>query len=204
VKVTLIEISPVWYGVGHGITLQGNALKVFNLIGAFEKMAEKGHGFDWLEMYHASGAQVAKMPAAKTGGPELPATMGALRSDIQTVLVDMIHELGVEVISDVDDALAWADVANVLRVQHERMDRAFFPSIREYHRRYGITMERLNRLDRIPLILHPGPINRGVELTSEVADSPHAAILNQVENGVAVRMAVLYLLAAQSSTQDVL
>jgi 2-polyprenyl-6-methoxyphenol hydroxylase-like FAD-dependent oxidoreductase len=97
VKVTLIEISPVWYGVGHGITLQGNALKVFNLIGAFDKMAEKGHGFDWFEMYHASGAQIAKMPAAKTGGPELPGTMGALRSDIQTVLVDMIHELGVEV-----------------------------------------------------------------------------------------------------------
>ncbi|MEY3711837.1 MAG: hypothetical protein RL104_620 [Bacteroidota bacterium] len=121
-----------------------------------------------------------------------------------TLIPRAIHELGVEVISDVDDALAWADVANVLRVQHERMDRAFFPSIREYHRRYGITMERLNRLDRIPLILHPGPINRGVELTSEVADSPHAAILNQVENGVAVRMAVLYLLAAQSSTQDVL
>jgi aspartate carbamoyltransferase catalytic subunit len=91
----------------------------------------------------------------------------------------------------------------VLRVQHERMDRAFFPSIREYHNRYGITMDRLKRLEKIPLIMHPGPINRGVELTSEVADSPHAAILNQVENGVAVRMAVLYLLAAQSTTTDV-
>jgi aspartate carbamoyltransferase catalytic subunit len=84
------------------------------------------------------------------------------------------------------------------------MDRAFFPSIREYHRRYGITMDRLNRLESIPLILHPGPINRGVEMTSEVADSPYAAILDQVENGVAVRMAVLYLLASQSSTHDVL
>jgi aspartate carbamoyltransferase catalytic subunit len=120
-----------------------------------------------------------------------------------TLIPRAIHELGVEVIPHVDDALAWADVANVLRVQHERMDRAFFPSIREYHNRYGITMDRLKRLEKIPLIMHPGPINRGVELTSEVADSPHAAILNQVENGVAVRMAVLYLLAAQSTTTDV-
>lgn len=120
-----------------------------------------------------------------------------------TLIPRAIQELGVEVIPNVDDALAWADVANVLRVQHERMDRAFFPSIREYHNRYGITMDRLKRLETIPLIMHPGPINRGVELTSEVADSPHAAILNQVENGVAVRMAVLYLLAAQSTTTDV-
>lgn len=120
-----------------------------------------------------------------------------------TLIPRAIHELGVEVIPNVDDALAWADVANVLRVQHERMDRAFFPSIREYHNRYGITMDRLRRLETIPLIMHPGPINRGVEMTSEVADSPHAAILNQVENGVAVRMAVLYLLAAQSTTTDV-
>lgn len=120
-----------------------------------------------------------------------------------TLIPRAIHELGVEVIPNVDDALAWADVANVLRVQHERMDRAFFPSIREYHNRYGITMDRLKRLETIPLIMHPGPINRGVEMTSEVADSPHAAILNQVENGVAVRMAVLYLLAAQSTTTDV-
>jgi aspartate carbamoyltransferase catalytic subunit len=120
-----------------------------------------------------------------------------------TLIPRAIHELGVEVIPSVDDALEWADVANVLRVQHERMDRAFFPSVREYHARYGITMDRLKRLSSVPLIMHPGPINRGVELTSEVADSPYAAILNQVENGVAVRMAVLYLLAAQSSTHDV-
>jgi aspartate carbamoyltransferase catalytic subunit len=120
-----------------------------------------------------------------------------------TLIPRAISELGVEVIDSVDDALEWADVANVLRVQHERMDRAFFPSIREYHKRYGITMERLNRLKQVPLILHPGPINRGVELTSEVADSPYAAILNQVENGVAVRMAVLYLLASQSAPQNV-
>jgi aspartate carbamoyltransferase catalytic subunit len=120
-----------------------------------------------------------------------------------TLIPRAISELGVEVIDHLDDALEWADVANVLRVQHERMDRAFFPSIREYHKRYGITMERLNRLKQVPLILHPGPINRGVELTSEVADSPYAAILNQVENGVAVRMAVLYLLASQSAPQNV-
>ena len=120
-----------------------------------------------------------------------------------TLIPRAISELGVEVIDSLDDALEWADVANVLRVQHERMDRAFFPSIREYHKRYGITMDRLNRLKQVPLILHPGPINRGVELTSEVADSPYAAILNQVENGVAVRMAVLYLLASQSAPQNV-
>jgi len=132
--------------------------------------------------------------------------VGSLEGKKVVIVGDIraIHELGVEVIPEVDDALEWADVANVLRVQHERMDRAFFPSIREYHRRYGITMDRLKRLDKVPLILHPGPINRGVELTSEVADSPYAAILDQVENGVAVRMAVLYLLASQSNTQDVL
>ena len=97
VKVTLVERSPQWYGVGHGITLQGNALKMFNSIGVFSDMIEKGHGFDWLGMYHASGAQVGKMPAAKTGGEDLPATMGALRSDVQNVLLEKIHELGVDV-----------------------------------------------------------------------------------------------------------
>ena len=97
VKVTLAERSPEWYGVGHGITLQGNALKVFNLIGAYDKMAEKGLGFSELETYTADGHKIARIPAAKTGGVDLPSTMGALRSDIQTVLVDMIHDLGVEV-----------------------------------------------------------------------------------------------------------
>ena len=97
VKVTLIERSPEWYGVGHGITLQGNALKVFNLIGAFDKMHEHGIGFDDLEMYLANGHKLNRMPAGKTGGPNLPATMGALRSDIQTVLLEKIHELGIEV-----------------------------------------------------------------------------------------------------------
>jgi 2-polyprenyl-6-methoxyphenol hydroxylase-like FAD-dependent oxidoreductase len=102
VKVVLAERSPVWYGVGHGITLQGNALGSFNKIGAYDKMAEKGCGFDDIEMFHASGALIARMPIAKAGGPELPATMGALRSDIQTVLVDMIHDLGVEVRLDTE------------------------------------------------------------------------------------------------------
>lgn len=97
VKVTLVERAPQWYGVGHGITIQGNALKVFKAIGAYDKMAEHGQTFDWLAMYHASGAEIARMPAAKTGGDDLPGTMGALRSDIQNVLVDMIHELGIEV-----------------------------------------------------------------------------------------------------------
>jgi 2-polyprenyl-6-methoxyphenol hydroxylase-like FAD-dependent oxidoreductase len=97
VKVVLAERSPEWYGVGHGITLQGNALGSFNKIGAYAEMAKKGWGFDDLEMFHASGAKLARMPIAKAGGPDLPATMGALRSDIQTVLVDMIHDLGIEV-----------------------------------------------------------------------------------------------------------
>jgi 2-polyprenyl-6-methoxyphenol hydroxylase-like FAD-dependent oxidoreductase len=97
VDVTLIEISPVWHGVGHGITLQGNALKVFNEIGAFDEMLERGHGFDFLDMFNAEGVLLNKIPTAKTGGEDLPATMGALRADIQDVLVRKIHELGVEV-----------------------------------------------------------------------------------------------------------
>jgi aspartate carbamoyltransferase catalytic subunit len=115
-----------------------------------------------------------------------------------TLIPKQIHHLGVHVIHNLDEALAWADVANMLRVQHERMDKAYFPSIREYRMQYGVNMDRLKALDKIPLIMHPGPINRGVELTSEVADSKHAIILDQVENGVAVRMAVLYLLASQT------
>ena len=107
-----------------------------------------------------------------------------------------IESLRVEVELNLDQALRKADVANMLRVQNERMDYSYFPSTREYVMQYGLTMERLNRLDHTPLIMHPGPINRGVELSSELADSKHAIILDQVENGVAIRMAVLYLLAA--------
>jgi aspartate carbamoyltransferase catalytic subunit len=107
-----------------------------------------------------------------------------------------IESLGVEVELNLDQALRKADVVNMLRVQNERMDYSYFPSTREYVMQYGLTMERLNRLDHTPLIMHPGPINRAVELSSELADSKHAIILDQVENGVAIRMAVLYLLAA--------
>ena len=107
--------------------------------------------------------------------------------------------LGVQVEHDMDSALAWCDVANVLRIQLERQgaEVPFFPSLEEYHARYGVTSERLARLEKQPLILHPGPMNRGVEIASEVADMEDGIILEQVENGVAVRMAVLYLLAGR-------
>lgn len=97
VHVSLIEISPQWFGVGHGITVQGNALKCFNQIGALDRMLEKAHSFDNLEIRHADGSLMVRIDTPKTGGLDLPATMGALRSDIQTVLVDMIHELGIDV-----------------------------------------------------------------------------------------------------------
>lgn len=107
--------------------------------------------------------------------------------------------LGVRVEHDMDVALEWCDVANVLRIQLERQgaEVPFFPSLEEYHALYGVTRERLDRLDHTPLILHPGPMNRGVEIASDVADQEDSIILEQVENGVAVRMAVLYLLAGR-------
>ncbi len=112
-----------------------------------------------------------------------------------TLLPKYIGALGVKVELDVQKALAWCDVANVLRIQLERQQIKYFPSLREYALYYGINRERLNRLDKEITIMHPGPINRGVELNSDVADSEHAIILDQVENGVAIRMAILYLLA---------
>ncbi len=112
-----------------------------------------------------------------------------------TLMPTHVATLGVEVSHDLDDTLRWADAVNMLRVQRERMDVSYFPSIREYTRLYGLTRARLDALGRPMVILHPGPINRGVEVTSEVADSPDAIILDQVLNGVAIRMAVLYLLA---------
>lgn len=118
-----------------------------------------------------------------------------------TLIPKFIHTLGVKVEHNLDRALEWCDVANMLRVQHERMDIKYFPSIREYTMQYGVNMERLAKLDRPITIMHPGPINRGVEITSEVADSEQALILQQVENGVAIRMAVLYLLANQGLVQ---
>ena len=114
-----------------------------------------------------------------------------------TLIPKFITSLGVEVETNLKKALEWCDVANVLRVQHERMDIKYFPSIREYTQLFGINQEILDNLGKKITIMHPGPINRGVEITSDVADSDQSIILNQVENGVAVRMAVIYLLAEQ-------
>ena len=114
-----------------------------------------------------------------------------------TLIPRYISSLGVEVETNLKKALEWCDVANVLRVQHERMDIKYFPSTREYKQLFGINQEILDNLGKDIVIMHPGPINRGVELTSDVADSKQSIILNQVENGVAVRMAVIYLLAQQ-------
>lgn len=112
-----------------------------------------------------------------------------------TLLPRFIKDLGVKVELDLKKALAWCDVANVLRIQLERQTISYFPSLREYSLYYGINKKVLDGLNKEIVIMHPGPINRGVELTSDVADSKHSVILNQVENGVAIRMAVLYLLA---------
>lgn len=114
-----------------------------------------------------------------------------------TLIPKHIQSLGVTVETNLKKALQWCDVANVLRVQHERMDINYFPSIREYTQLFGINKELLDSLGKKIVIMHPGPINRGVEITSDVADSDQSIILNQVENGVAVRMAVIYLLAQQ-------
>jgi len=114
-----------------------------------------------------------------------------------TLIPKYITSLGVEVETNLKRALAWCDVANVLRVQHERMDINYFPSIREYTQLFGINKEILNSIGKKIVIMHPGPINRGVEITSDIADSDQSIILNQVENGVAIRMAVIYLLAQQ-------
>lgn len=114
-----------------------------------------------------------------------------------TLIPKYITSLGVSVEANLKRALEWCDVANVLRVQHERMDINYFPSTREYTQLFGINREMLDGLDKKIIIMHPGPINRGVEITSDVADSNQSIILNQVENGVAVRMAVIYLLAEQ-------
>ena len=115
-----------------------------------------------------------------------------------TLLPKHIASLGVKVELNVRKALEWCDVANVLRIQLERQQIKYFPSLREYSLYYGINKKLLDSLNKEVVIMHPGPINRGVELSSDVADSDHAIILDQVENGVAVRMAVLYLLASLS------
>ena len=115
----------------------------------------------------------------------------------KTLLPKYITSLGVEVETNLKKALEWCDVANMLRVQNERMDISYFPSTREYTQQYGVNKALLDSINKEIVIMHPGPINRGVEITSDVADSKQAIILNQVENGVAIRMAVIYLIASK-------
>jgi len=115
----------------------------------------------------------------------------------KTLIPKYIESLGVKVESNLRQALEWCDVANMLRIQNERLDVSYFPSTREYVQQYGVNQALLNSLSKEIVIMHPGPINRGVEITSEVADGPHSVILDQVENGVAIRMAVIYLLASK-------
>ena len=115
----------------------------------------------------------------------------------KTLIPRYIESLGVSIEYDIKKALEWCDVANVLRVQNERMEINYFPSTREYAQLFGINKKLLDSLDKKITIMHPGPINRGVEISSDVADSDQSIILNQVENGVAIRMAVIYLLAQQ-------
>ena len=115
----------------------------------------------------------------------------------KTLLPNAIESLGVTVETNLRKALEWCDVANMLRIQNERMDTGYFPSTREYTQQYGLNKVLLDTLQKEIVIMHPGPINRGVEITSDVADSQQAIILDQVENGVAIRMAVIYLLASK-------
>jgi len=116
-----------------------------------------------------------------------------------TLIPKYISDLGVGVSFKVQETLEWCDVANILRIQLERQDIKYFPSLREYALYFGINKSLLDSLQKEIVIMHPGPINRGVEITSDVADSPHSIILDQVENGVAIRMAVLFLLASRRS-----
>ena len=118
----------------------------------------------------------------------------------RSLLPNAIREMGVQVFDRVEAAIEWADALNVLRLQLERMQLGYIPSLREYNRVFGVTRARLERAPRDLLILHPGPMNRGVEIDSDVADGPHSVILHQVTNGVAVRMAVLYLLAGNKAS----
>jgi len=117
-----------------------------------------------------------------------------------TLIPKHIESLGVKITYNVKEALEWCDVANILRIQLERQDIKYFPTLREYALYYGITKEILDSLNKKILIMHPGPINRGVEISSDAADSPQSIILDQVENGVAIRMAIMFLLAGRSFT----
>ncbi len=129
-------------------------------------------------------------------------TMGAevLLCGPSTLLPREVERFGVRVTHDLDEAIAWADVLNVLRIQLERQESGLFPSLREYHAEFGVTLPRLKRAKKEITIMHPGPINRGVELDSDVADADCSVILDQVTNGVAVRMAVLYLLSGNEES----
>lgn len=119
-----------------------------------------------------------------------------------TLIPREIEKLGVQVCYNLDEGLAWCDVVNVLRLQRERMDQGYLPSLREYQRTYGLTRERLNRANKEIVVLHPGPMNRGVEIDSDVADGPWSVILQQVTHGVAVRMAVLYLICGKERINE--
>lgn len=119
-----------------------------------------------------------------------------------TLIPRNISDLGVKVIYNIDEAIQENDVLNILRIQLERKARAAFPSTREYHKYYGITKERMEKNKKDVLLLHPGPINRGVEISSEMADGEHQIILEQVTNGVAVRMAILYLLGTRQGEEN--
>ena len=120
----------------------------------------------------------------------------------KSLLPKHIKSLGVTYSSDLMQVLNWCDAVNMLRVQNERMDLSYFPSDREYSQNFGLNYERLKKLRKEILVLHPGPINRGVEITSEVADSDQAIILDQVENGLAIRMAIIYLLGSQLNISE--
>ena len=117
----------------------------------------------------------------------------------KTLIPKYLHKLGVKVEYDLMKALRWCDVVNMLRLQNERMKSSYFPSVREYVKFFGLTMDHLNSLENEIVVMHPGPINRGVEISSDVADSKYSIILDQVENGVAIRMAVIYLLAKKNT-----
>ena len=118
----------------------------------------------------------------------------------KTLMPKYIKDMGVSVRNNVREALEWCDVANILRIQLERQNEKYFPSIREYSLYYGINKELLDSIKKDVIIMHPGPINRGVEISSDVADSNKSIILDQVENGVAVRMAIMYLLSFHRSS----
>ncbi len=131
-------------------------------------------------------------------------TMGAevMLCGPKTLIPRNIEELGANVNYNLDEVIEWADVLNVLRIQLERQASGLFPSIREYHAEFGVTVQRLERVKKEITIMHPGPINRGIELDSDIADADFSIILNQVTNGVAVRMAVLYLLSGLEGSVD--